>query len=361
MRTRGPIAPGSPIVRVLALALLAGAAACAPAARPAAPASAPAAPAAAAQPAAAQPAAAPRLETVSVLLDWFPDGYHSPFYVAREKGYYREAGLEVEIHEGKGSGNVAQLVGTKNATFGFAEGAAVAKAIGQGIPVRMVAGIFRRSPLGLSYLKESGISGPKDLEGKTYGVVPSSASHSLWPAFLAANNIDESKITEVNIEPTGADAAMLTGRIQFTDAIVSGEPVRYAAAGKEGGILLFSDYGLTVVGHGIIANVDTIQEKPALTRGLVEASLRAWDDARKNPDEAVDTLRQSVPEKSRDIARAALLGTLPLLDAESTRGKPLGYQSEADWDSTLQILAQAGVTSLPKADQIFTNDFVPAP
>src|SRR5579884_3357363 len=134
MRTRGPIAPGSPIVRVLALALLAGAAACAPAARPAAPASAPAAPAAAAQPAAAQPAAAPRLETVSVLLDWFPDGYHSPFYVAREKGYYREAGLEVEIHEGKGSGNVAQLVGTKNATFGFAEGAAVAKAIGRASP-----------------------------------------------------------------------------------------------------------------------------------------------------------------------------------------------------------------------------------
>ncbi len=359
MRTLGPIPPGGLVLRVLALGML-FAAACAPATPPAAPASAPSGAPPAAASGAAPPAAPPRLESVTVLLDWFPDGYHAPFYVAREKGYYRDAGLEVEISEGKGSGNVAQLVGTKNATFGFAEGGAVAKAIGQGIPVRMVAGVFRRSPLGLSYLKESGISGPRDLEGKTYGVVPASATHALWPAFVAANNIDASKITEVNIDPTGADAAMLTGRIQFTDAIVSGEPVRYAVAGKEGGILLYSDYGLTVVGHGIISHVDLLREKPGVIRGFVEASLKAWDFTRQNPDEAIDVFRQSVPEKSREVARPALLGTLPLLESESTRGKPLGFQSEADWDGTLQALAQAGLTSLPKADQVFTNDFVPA-
>src|SRR5262249_17871918 len=140
-------------------------------------------------PAASQPAAPPRLEPVILLLDWFPDGYHAPFYVAREKGYFREAGLEVDIKEGKGSGNVAQLVGTKNATFGVSEGAAEAKAIGQDVPVGVVAGVFRRSPLGLSYIRESGINAPKDLEGKTYGTVPASATHTLWPTFAAANGI----------------------------------------------------------------------------------------------------------------------------------------------------------------------------
>jgi NitT/TauT family transport system substrate-binding protein len=363
MRNLGPVGVGHLLVRLAAFVVLL-AAGCAPAAAPAsAPAAKPAAPAGgpSSAPAAAAPPTAPaRLESVSLLLDWFPEGYHAPFYVARDRGYYREAGLDVEIHEGKGSGNAAQLVGTKTATFGFAEGGAVAKAIGQGIPVRVVAGIFRRSPLGFSYLKESGISSPKDLEGKTYGVVPGSATHSLWPAFVAANRIDESKITDVNIDPVGADAAMLTGRIHFTDALVSAEPIRYQEAGKEGGILLMGDYGVTVVGHGIIANNETIADKPALVRGFVDASLRAWDDTRKNPDEAIDVFRQSVPEKSREIARAALVGTLPLLESEGTRGRPLGFQSESDWDSTLQAIALAGLTSLPRADQVFTNEFIAA-
>src|SRR5207302_1169200 len=84
-------------------------------------------------------------------------------------------------------------------------------------------------------------------------------------------------------------------------------------------------------------------EKPALVRGFVDASLKAWDDTRKNPDEAIDVFRQSAPEKSREIARAALVGTLPLLESEGTRGRPLGFQSESDWDSTLQAIALAGV------------------
>ena len=98
---------------------------------------------------------------------------------------------------------------------------------------------------------------------------------------------------------------------------------------------------------------------PAIERTR-NASLKAWDDTRKNPDEAIDVFRQSAPEKSREIARAALMGTLPLLDSEGTRGRPLGFQSEPDWDSTLQAIALTGLTSLPRADQVFTNEFIPA-
>jgi NitT/TauT family transport system substrate-binding protein len=300
------------------------------------------------------------VDSVTVLLDWFPDGYHAPFYVAREKGYYREAGLEVEIKEGRGSGAVAQLVGTKNATFGFAEGGAMAKGVAAGIPVKMVAGVFRQTPLGIASLVSTGIKGPKDLEGKTYGAVPGAASHNLWPAFVAANNVDQSTITIVNLDTTGADAAVLSGRVHFADGIVSGEPVRYTAAGQEGTILLYGDYGLRVVGHGIIANVDTIKERPELVRAFIQASLKGWDDTRKNADGAIDIFVSNNPEKNRDTARRALQGTLGLLESESTRGKPLGFQSEADWQSTLEILAATGLASLPAVDQVFTNDFVPA-
>src|SRR5262245_20951761 len=136
------------VSRWLALWTLVVAAACAPAAAPsqpsaAAPAAAPAAGGSAPATAAPGAKAPDTLESVTVLLDWFPDGYHAPFYVAREKGYYREAGLEVDIKEGRGSGTVAQLVGTKTATFGFAEGGAMAKGVATGIPVKMVAGVFR--------------------------------------------------------------------------------------------------------------------------------------------------------------------------------------------------------------------------
>ena len=83
-----------------------------------------------------------KVEKVTLRVDWFHSSYHSPFFLGIDKGWYKEAGFDLEITEGKGSGNVAQLVGNKTDTFGFAGADAVLKSVQAGIPLINVANLM---------------------------------------------------------------------------------------------------------------------------------------------------------------------------------------------------------------------------
>src|SRR6476469_7237912 len=107
---------------------------------------------------------------VTVRLDWIYQGPNAGFMVAQEKGFYEQAGLNVEIGPGKGSGSTAQIVASKAAQFGFADGFVVGNSVSKGMSIRMVAGIFRRNPTAVVVLDESDIRTPKDLEGKTVAI-----------------------------------------------------------------------------------------------------------------------------------------------------------------------------------------------
>src|SRR3954469_870393 len=114
----------------------------------------------------ARPARSQAKRQVSMRLDWLYQGPNAGFMIALEKGYYEQAGLNVEIGPGKGSGSTAQLVASKAAQFGFADGFVVGAGVSKGMSIKMVAGIFRRNPTAVVVLDESDIKTPKDLEGK---------------------------------------------------------------------------------------------------------------------------------------------------------------------------------------------------
>ena len=111
-------------------------------------------------------AAAP-LKQVSMTLDWVFQGPNVGFMLAQDKGFYREAGLDVAITPGKGSGSTAQLVASKAAQFGFADGYVVGNGVAKGMGLKSVGSIFRRNPAAVVVLADSDIKSPKDLEGKS--------------------------------------------------------------------------------------------------------------------------------------------------------------------------------------------------
>ena len=132
-------------------------------------------------------------ESVSFALDWVVNGTHAGYFVAKEKGYYSDAGLDVTLARGFGSGDTVKRVASGTATFGLADtGAIIAARANEDVPVRIVAMIYDRASLGLIYLAESGIKKPKDLEGRAIGRSASGASVNMFPGFLKANNIDRS-------------------------------------------------------------------------------------------------------------------------------------------------------------------------
>src|SRR5687767_3775818 len=112
------------------------------------------------------PRSAPAQTRVKVHLDWLVNGYHAPFFVALDKGWYKEGGLDVTVVPGKGSFDAIRTTATGNAEFGFADGAVMAKSVTEGLPVKMVAIMVQETLAGIVSFADKKVEKPKDLEGK---------------------------------------------------------------------------------------------------------------------------------------------------------------------------------------------------
>src|SRR5262249_25182520 len=121
-------------------------------------------------------------EKSAVRLDWTALGYHAPFYLGVARGFYRDAGFDLSILEGKGSPTVGSLVGNGSDDFGFADASTIAQLTGQGLPAKMVMGVFQKSTLALFFPEGKGISKPTDLKGKRILLCPTDGLIKYLPA-----------------------------------------------------------------------------------------------------------------------------------------------------------------------------------
>src|SRR5262249_24721779 len=214
---------------------------------------------------------------VTMRLDWLYQGPNAGFLIAQEKGFYEQAGLNVEIGPGKGSGSTAQLVASKATQFGFADGFVVGNGVSKGMSIKMVAGIFRRNPTAAVVLEESDIKSPKDLEGKIIAI-PTGATHfQQWPAFMKGCGLDASKIRITNIDPAGSPPALITGQVPAIAGYAQGYvPSVEIRGNKRARILWYADCGVTAGSNGIICHADLIKDDPELIRSFVAPSLKGF-------------------------------------------------------------------------------------
>jgi NitT/TauT family transport system substrate-binding protein len=298
---------------------------------------------------------------VTMRLDWLYQGPNAGFMIARDKGFYDEAGLNVDIGPGKGSGSTAQLVASKATQFGFADGFVVGNSVSKGMNIRMVAGIFRRNPTAVVVLDESEIKTPKDLEGKTIAIPTGATQFQQWPAFVKGCNLDPGKIRVTNIDPAGSPPALITGQVPAIAGYAQGYvPSVEIRGNKKARILWYADCGVTSVSNGIIVHGDLIKEDPELIRSFVAASLKGFLYGRAHLDEMAAIVKKfseaTVPAISRREAELSFNTWV----TPGTAGKPLGWMSDQDWEATVAVLKQyGGVTTPLDARQLYTNEFVP--
>jgi len=312
---------------------------------------------------AARPArAAGAGKPVAMLLDWIYQGPNVGFVVAREKGFYRDAGLDVEITSGKGSGSTAQLIASKAAQFGFADGFVVGNGVSKGMAIKSVASIYRRNPAAIMVLAQSDIRNPKDLEGKSIAVTAGSAQFQQLPAFMKGAGIDAAKVRVVNLDPVGVTPALLNNQVPAIAGFAQGYvPTIEIRGKKEARVFWYADYGVTVVSNGIIVHDDLLQSDPELIRAFVAPSIKGFLHARQNPDETVEMVRKYLSSIDPAIARREMEYSWKTWITPNTKGKPLGWASDLDWKETVSVLRQyGGVTTPLDAAALFTNDFVPA-
>jgi NitT/TauT family transport system substrate-binding protein len=309
----------------------------------------------------ARPARAQAKRQVTMRLDWLYQGPNAGFLIAQEKGFYEQAGLNVEIGPGKGSGSTALLVASKAAQFGFADGFVVGNSVSKGMSIKMVAGIFRRNPTAVVVLDESDIKTPKDLEGKTVAIPTGATQFQQWPAFVKGCALDAGKIRITNIDPAGSPPALITGQVPAIAGYAQGYvPSVEIRGNKKARILWYADCGVTAVSNGIIVHTDLIKDDPELIRSFVVASLKGFLYGRAHIDEMA-----AIVKKFSEATVPAISGREAELSfntwvTPNTAGKPLGWMSDKDWDETVAVLKQyGGVTAPLEAAQLYTNEFVP--
>ena len=294
-------------------------------------------------------------------LDWIYQGPNDGFMIAQEKGFYREAGLDIAITSGKGSGATAQLVASKATQFGFCDGYVVGNGVAKGMGIKSVGSVYRRNPAAVVVLANSGITTPKDLEGKVIAMTAGSAQFQQWPAFVKGANIDGSKIQVVNIDPAGVGPALINGQVPAIGGFAQGYvPAIELRGKKEVRIFWFADYGVNVVSNGIITHQDLLKSDPGLVRAFVAPTIKGFLYGREHPDEAVSIIKKYLETIDPAITRREMELSWKTWVTPNTKDKPLGWASDVDWAETVKVLKlYGGVTTALEASALYTNEFVP--
>lgn len=300
-------------------------------------------------------------------LDWAIFGRHAAYFVAVDKGFFRDEGLEVEVVRGYGSADTISKVAGGAVDVGFADFGSLVRAKQENpdLDVKMVLVVYGKAPYTIFTLRSRGILEPRDLEGRTIGGPPGDANRVMFPAFARLVGIDPGKVNWVNIEATAKTPMLLAGQVDAIPEYFMHKAVLEREAAKMGDevvYFLYADYGLTIYSNGIIFPGRTIREDPELVRRFVRAIIRAWEWTFQNPDEAIDILLSYQPKLDKEIARREIDIVRELVYTEEAREKGLGYMSRAKVEESIRIVFEAFGLGAPTIDpdDVYTMRFHPA-
>ncbi len=305
------------------------------------------------------------MQQVSLRLDWLPSAHHAPFVLAKERGYYRQLGLDVAILEGKGSSDTLRLVASGAETFGFVDGGVYAKGRATGMPVTFVADYVQKNPAAVLSYCEANIKQPQDLKGKTIASAPGDAIFQLLPALLKKYGLQREDIRELSVEPAVRTPALLERRADAAVGYGYSGLIDARLKAKEAGkpeicALFLPDFGINTLGHGIVVNQGTVSGSPDTIRKFLEGSTKGWQDSLKDPKAAIDAMLKAFPQANREFLEQGFDIVRASTATEHSKGKIVGWQALEDWQQTVDLLTQyGGLTGGPAVTDYFTNEFLP--
>jgi len=298
---------------------------------------------------------------VTVRTDFKFNGYISPLALAIDKGFYREAGLDVSIEQGQGSATTVQTVASGVDQFGLADSAVAALGISsQNVPVKVVAVYNQTGTMGIIYHPDSDWTGDlAQLKGK---VVISSAGTAdaklLEPTLASAGmKLDDVKLQLVDLNARVPLFVQTAG--SFLTGFATGDLLRARARLPGAKYVPYAKYGLVAYGTGLVASNALIEKSPDLVKKFVAASQKGWEAAAKDPDAAVAASLKLYSDLSKDLLREGLKISLEeQLHTPATQGHPIGWTAEDDWKKMLGMLkTYSGIT--PKdPSAYYTNQFI---
>jgi len=285
---------------------------------------------------------------VKLPVGYIPNVQFAPLYVAIEKGFYRDAGLDVQIDYSMENDN-AVLLANENLQFAILSGEQVLLARDKEMPLVYVAAWYQQYPVGIVSKAESGITETADLAGKSIGLPGLyGASYIGAIALLDSAGLTESDVTLDSIGYNQVEVLM-AGRDDAVVVYVANEPVQLDALGQKTNLLMVSD-AITLVANGLVTNETTIKNDPALVKSMVDATMKGVQYTIDKPDEAYEISKlyvENLAEADQEIQKEVLMRSIELWKADR-----LGYSEPEGWENMNAILIQMGLVS----DRITVTD-----
>ena len=246
-------------------------------------------------------------QKIKIVLDWVPNTNHTGLYVAKDLGYFKEEGLDVEIVQPP-EGSTTALIGAGGAEFGISFQDTLAKSFAREnpVPVTAIAAILQHNTSGIISLKEKGIDSPKKLEGKKYATWEDNIEQAILKKLVTDDKGDFSKVKLIPYTITD----VVTGLKTDVDAVwvyYAWDGIATERAGLQTNFLKIRDYGeeLDYYSPVIIANNDFLKKNPEIAKKVLKAIKKGYEYAMKNPEESAKILVKNSPELDINLVTAS--------------------------------------------------------
>lgn len=296
------------------------------------------------------------LAHIRLPMGYIPNIQYAPFYVAVERGYFKDAGIEIEF-DYKFETDGVSLVGAGELPFAVVSGEQVLLARAQGLPVTYVAAWYQQYPVSVIAKSELGVIVPQDLKGKKIGLPGLfGANYIGLRALLNAGKLSESDVT---LDAIGFNQVelMAAGQQDIIVGYAANEPLQLRAQGIAVTELRVADYA-QLAANGLLASEKVISENPELVRTFIGAFLKGLKDTIANPDEAFEISKAYIPnfsELDEGVQKQVLEVSI-----EQWKTERLGYSDPQAWENMQDVLLDMGLIAEPlDLSKAFTNEFVP--
>jgi NitT/TauT family transport system substrate-binding protein len=298
-------------------------------------------------------------------LDWRFEGQLAMFMMAKNKGYYQQEGLDVQVDAGAGSAAAISRIAGGSHDVGTGDITSLIEYMSNNpgpTRVQAVYLIYSETPFMVHALKKSGIAKPQDLAGKSIGAPVFDAARKSFPIFAKQVGIDPKSVTWQNVDAALRETMVARGELTAATGFEVNRLNLIARGVKEEDIVMFRyvDYGVKLYGNAILASKKLIDENPKALAAFVRASNRALIDTIANPAEAIKYNKQFDPliEESRELQKLQL--TLRSIDTPAARSGGLGAINKVALENQVDdVTAAFGLKTRPNADLIFNSDFLP--
>lgn len=305
------------------------------------------------------PTLAQAQESLTFTLNWLPKADHAAYFYAKEQGWYADAGLDVTIEGGRGSGSTVQKVGAGASDVGVADFATILAARGRGADLVGVMNIYTISPVYFYWLKSSGITGVEDFAGHTIGAPSGDVAVSLWPVLAARAGIDPETVKFANVTPPAKLSSLKSGAVDIIPYLYDAHDLVIDEFGDEVQFVGTDAFDIKPYGITVFANGEYLAENPKAVETFVQVSQKAFDVCTHDFDPCLEALKNATSGLNEAYERKSWERMKSLMNGADSRDIAFGWIDGARVAQDYDLVSQTvGIQTAYDPATAFTVDFL---